>query len=78
VNMSKEGKLNSSSEGNSHDKWNIEGDKVKLHEAISRLRTIVSGENNAILYTYIYCREITTFLFKPASLILYSCTLGEV
>jgi hypothetical protein len=58
VNMSKERKLNSSSEGHSHDKWNIEGDKVKLHEAIRSLRTLVSGETNAILYTY--CRQITT------------------
>jgi hypothetical protein len=48
VNMSKEGKLNSSSGGHSHDKWNMEGDKVKLHEAISSLRTLVSGETNAL------------------------------
>jgi hypothetical protein len=45
--MAKEVKLNSSSEGHSGDKWNIEGDEVKLHEAISSLRTLVSGETNA-------------------------------
>lgn len=46
MNMSKEVKLNSATQGDSRDKWNIEGDEVKLHEAISSLRTLVSGEKN--------------------------------
>jgi hypothetical protein len=48
--MSKEGKLSASSGGHSHDEWNIECDDIKLHEAISSLRTLVSGETNTILY----------------------------
>jgi hypothetical protein len=50
--MSKEGKVNASSEDHPHDECNIEGDEVKLHEAISSLRALVSGKTNTILFTH--------------------------
>jgi hypothetical protein len=72
VNMSKEVTLNSSSECHSHDKWNIEGDDVKLHEAISSLRALVSGETNAILCTY-YSEITILFLTNKSNFICIYC-----
>jgi hypothetical protein len=47
--MSKKGESNSSSGYHPHDESNIEDNEVKLREAISSLRALVSGEGDIIL-----------------------------
>ena len=46
--MSKENTSNSSSEGHSNE-CKEEGDEVKVQEAISSLRALVSGEINVVV-----------------------------
>jgi hypothetical protein len=46
--MSKENTSNFSSEDHSHE-CNEEGDEVKVQEALSSLRALVSGEINAVV-----------------------------
>jgi hypothetical protein len=48
--MSKEQASKPLSRNRENDDGNIEGNEVKIQEAISSLRTLVSGESNVILF----------------------------
>jgi hypothetical protein len=48
--MSKEQESKPLSRNRENDDGNIEGNEVKIQEAISSLRTLVSGESNVILF----------------------------